>query len=261
MALRKRNQKKNQDKTEQAWHQVTLSVVIPAYKEEKRITRCIEESLFFFRNNARIRTFELIFVVDVSGDKTIFIIEEYAKNNPEIKLIVNQHREQKGGSVRVGMLAAKYDVLLFYDVDLSTPLYEINSSLDLLGIYDIVIGSRGLRDSHVEKKYFKKFLSYGFSLLKWLVLGLRLVDTQCGFKMFRRTALPIFQKQRIKSSLFDVEILYVAQCLGFSIAEKPITWIDSDMSNFNTLAVIFSFFREIWVIRINSWRGCYGKPK
>lgn len=234
-----------------------ISIVIPVYKEEKRITRCIEESLFFFRNNPKINHFELLFVADKSGDKSIDIIQKYLPNNKEIKLILNETRQQKGGSVKIGVLETKYPIILYYDTDLSTPLYEINPSLDLLQDYDIVIGSRGLKESHVEKKIQKTLLSKGFSVLKYMILGLSIKDTQCGFKMFRASTRSIFKKQRIKSSCFDVEFLYLAQKWGFSIKEKPITWIDSDMSNFNTLQIVPSFVKELFEIRLNALRGYY----
>lgn len=236
---------------------VNLSVIIPVYKEERRITRCIEDSLLFFRNNSVIQKFELVFVADVSGDRTIAIIQSYLSKNKEMRLIVNETRLQKGGSVKKGMLAAKYDLLLYYDADLSTPLYEINETLALIQTYDIVIGSRGMPESHVEKRYFKIFLSKCFSFLKWLILGINLYDTQCGFKMFRRTTLPIFHKQQLQSSCFDVELLYIAKKHGFSIKEKPVTWIDSDMSNFNTVHIVLSFFGELAKIRMNAWKGLY----
>ena len=237
-----------------------LSVVIPAYKEEKRIHRCIKESLFFLRENKHIGKFEIIFVADVSGDKTISIIQEYMKENTEIQLIVNTERQQKGGSVKIGMLQAQYSVVIFYDVDLSTPLYEINDSLKLLKTYHVVIGSRGLKESNVEKNQFKIFLSKGFSFFKWVILGLHFTDTQCGFKMFRKEIVSLlFERQHLKSSCFDVELLYIAKKYNLNIKEKPITWIDSDMSNFNTLHVVLSFFRELVKIRWNDWKGYYKK--
>ena len=236
---------------------VNLSVIIPVYKEERRITRCIEDSLLFFRNNPTIQKFELLFVADVSGDKTIAIIQSYLAKNKEIHLVVNETRLQKGGSVQKGMLAANYDLLLYYDADLSTPLYEINETLALIQNYDIVIGSRGMPGAHVEKRYFKIFLSKCFSFLKWLTLGINLYDTQCGFKMFRRSTLIIFEKQLHQSSCFDVELIYIAQKHGFTVKEKPVTWIDSDMSNFNTVHIVLSFFGELAKIRMNGWKRKY----
>lgn len=236
-----------------------LSIVIPTYKEETRIERCIKESLFFLRNNEKIKNFEIIFVADDAGDKTIDIIKSNLKENKELKLIVNPKREQKGGSVKIGMLEAKYDPLLFFDVDLSTPLYEINESLDHIEKYDIVIGSRGMKESKIEKKYIGIFLSKCFSVLKWTIVGLNFKDTQCGFKMFKRKTLDVFKKQRIKSSFFDVEILYIAKKMGFTIKEKPITWIDSDASNFNQGKVILSFLKELTRMKWYTIKGYYNK--
>jgi dolichyl-phosphate beta-glucosyltransferase len=236
-----------------------LSVIIPTYKEETRIERCIKESLFFLRNNEKIKNFEIIFVADDAGDKTIDIIKSNLKENKELKLIVNPKREQKGGSVKIGMLEAKYDQIVFFDVDLSTPLYEINESLDLIEKYDIVIGSRGMKESKIEKKYFAIFLSQCFSLLKLLVVGLKFKDTQCGFKMFKRKTMPIFEKQRIKSSFFDVEILYIAKKMKYTIKEKPITWIDSDASNFNQGKVVISFLKELIRMKWYALKGYYNQ--
>lgn len=234
-----------------------LSVIIPTYKEENRIERCIKESLFFFRNNDFIREFELIFIADDAGDGTIGIIERFAKDNPEVRLIVNQNRAQKGGSVKKGMLEAKHELLLFYDVDLSTPLYEVDNFFNEIDAYDILIGSRGMKESKIEKKWFKILLSKGFSVLKSAFLGLSLKDTQCGFKMFKHKCKVLFEKQTLNSSAFDVELLFIAKKLGFKIKEVPITWIDSDMSNFNTAKVVVRFLKDVSKIRVNEWKGKY----
>jgi len=234
-----------------------LSVIIPTYKEENRIERCIRESLFFLKNNDRINQFELIFVADNAGDRTIEIIKSFAEKNPEIRFIVNPKREQKGGSIKVGMLKAQYELMLFYDVDLSTPLYEVDNFLNEIENYDILIGSRGMEQSKIEKKWFKVMLSRGFSTLKHLSLGINLKDTQCGFKMFKNKCRMLFEKQTINSSAFDVELLFIARKMGLKIKEVPITWIDSDMSNFNTTQVILRFLRDVFKIRINEWKGRY----
>ncbi|MEM0230920.1 MAG: glycosyltransferase [Candidatus Woesearchaeota archaeon] len=238
-----------------------LSIIIPVFREENRIERCIKESLFFLNNCKKINKFEIIFVADKSGDKTIDIIRKHAAREKRIKLIVNKKREEKGGSVKIGMLRAKYELMMFYDADLSTPLYEINKFLELIPKYDILIASRGLKDSKVQKKPFKILLSRIFSILKRILLGIKFKDTQCGFKMFKRKCRVLFEKQRIKSDAFDVEILYLAQKMGFRIKEVPVTWIDSDMSNFRTFEVILRFKRDLIKIKINDAKGVYEKDK
>jgi dolichyl-phosphate beta-glucosyltransferase len=234
-----------------------LSVIIPVFHEENRIERCMKESVTFLKNCKKIKNFEIRFVADKSGDGTIDLIKRYAKSNKKIKLIVNKKREGKGGSVQIGMLKAKYELMMFYDADLSTPLYEIDTFLDLIPKYDVLIASRGLKESKVEKKFFKIILSRGFSLLKKILLGMNFKDTQCGFKMFKKKCKVIFEKQRIKSDAFDAEILYIAKKMGFRIKEVPVTWIDSDMSNFNTVKVILRFLRDTLKIRMNKTRGLY----
>jgi dolichyl-phosphate beta-glucosyltransferase len=236
---------------------LNLSVIIPVFHEENRIERCIKESITFLKNCKKIKNLEIIFVADKSGDSTIDLIKRYAKSNKKIKLIVNKKREGKGGSVQIGMLKAKYELMMFYDADLSTPLYEIDTFLDLIPKYDVLIASRGLKESKVEKKFFKIILSRGFSLLKKILLGMNFKDTQCGFKMFKKKCKVIFEKQRIKSDAFDTEILYIAKKMGFRIKEVPVTWIDSDMSNFNTFKVVLRFLRDTFRIMNNNTNGFY----
>lgn len=252
VALQKRLQEGQMNKQKKPF----LSVIIPTYREETRIVKCIEESLFFFRNNSKISKFELLFLSDNAGDSTIQTIRSYARKNREIRLIANKKRLRKGGSVKEGMLKAKGDIMLFYDTDLSTPLYETNKFLDAIKKNDIVIASRGLKKSRVEKKFFKILLSRGFSLLKFLLLGITLSDTQCGFKMFSRKCLPVFKHQTIMSSVFDVEILFIAKKMGYSIKELPVTWVDSDMSNF-TSSIILTVLKEIVQIKVNDLKSMY----
>lgn len=233
--------------------QYTLSIIIPTYREEKNIVRCITESLQYLKNNPRIQAFEIIVVADNAGDKTIPLVQEHLSGSPQLQLVVNPTRLQKGFSVKKGMLAGQYELLLFYDADLSTPLTEIDHFLDHIDHYDICIASRGLKESQVEKQWFKLFLSKGFSLIKYVLLGLSFKDTQCGFKMFHNKTKVLFTKQTIKSSAFDVEILYLAKRMGFSVKEIPVRWVDSETSNFRTSQVIIQFLKDMWKIRTTKY--------
>jgi glycosyltransferase involved in cell wall biosynthesis len=234
-----------------------ISVIIPVFKEERSIERAIVEMARFFGKNRRIRDYEIIFVADKSGDRTIEIIQAAVKRDPHLKLIVNRCREQKGGSVRIGMLKAKYDPMLFFDADLSTPLREINVFLDQIDDYDIIIGSRGLPESKVKKRMFRVFLSKGFSLFKRVLLGLTVKDTQCGFKMFRKQCKPIFKMQRIKTGTFDVELLVIAKRNNYKLKELPITWVDVGNSNFNALNLVYRMSMDTVMIKRNDLLGKY----
>jgi dolichyl-phosphate beta-glucosyltransferase len=235
----------------------SLSVIIPTYKEAIRIERCIVESLQYLRSCDKINNFEIIFASDRSGDETVSIIRKYMKTNPEIKLIEFKERQQKGGAIKSAVPSAKYQLILFYDADLSTPLYEIDSFLEIISGFDVLIASRGLKDSKIQKKIIKTGLSKAFSILKFLVLGISFKDTQCGFKMFNVEGKELFNKQTIKSSAFDVELLFIAKKWRLKVKEVPVTWIDSDMSNFNTFKVILRFLKDIIQIKINDFKGLY----
>jgi dolichyl-phosphate beta-glucosyltransferase len=234
-----------------------LSVIIPVYREERRIIRCINETAFFFKHNKRIRNYDIIFIADKSGDRTIEIIREAIKQHPRMKLVVNTRRLHKGGSVRKGMLMAKYDPMMFFDADLSTPLYEIDSFLDMIDDYDVLIGSRALKDSKVEKKWYKTLMSKTFSLFKWVVLGLNVKDTQCGFKMYRKKCKKLFEMQQMAVGTFDIEIILMAKRNGFRLKEVPVTWVDVDMSNFNTIQIAAEAFVDVLRMKRNDLAGKY----
>jgi glycosyltransferase involved in cell wall biosynthesis len=235
----------------------SISVVIPTYRNETHIKNCIESSLSFFRENNKIEQFEIIFASDRAGDRTIEIIKKYLADNSEIILMENKTRLQKGGSIKRAMLKTRYPIKLYYDVDLSTPLEEVDRFLECIDRCDIVIGSRRIKGANVKKSSFKKFLSSGFSLLNYVVLGLTYRDTQCGFKMFKENCLDIFRKQRIKSNAFDVEILWLAKKTGFRVKELPVTWIDTDTSNFTVLGAVRSLLKGTIQVRFNAWKKRY----
>lgn len=238
-----------------------ISLIIPVFREEKRIYRCIEETLRYLNNAKNIGKYEIIFVADKSGDKTISLIKGELYRDKNIRLIVNRKRLQKGGSVKIGMLSGKYEILLFFDADISTPLYEIDTFLRDIDRFDILIASRGLEESNVEKKWFKIFLSMCFSLIKKIVLGINFKDTQCGFKMFKKHCKILFKKQTLLSGFFDVEILLLAKKLKFKVKELPITWIDADMSNYNTFDLVVQAIKDVAMIKINDLKGIYDAKK
>jgi dolichyl-phosphate beta-glucosyltransferase len=234
-----------------------LSVIIPTYRESNRIERCIVESLRFLRSSNKIKEFEIIFASDKSNDDTIPIIKKFMKENQEIKVIEFKERQQKGGAIKSAVKIAQHNLILFYDVDLSTPLYEIDKFLNIISNYDLLIASRGMKESRVQKKFIKIAFSKAFSILKYLILGINFKDTQCGFKMFNKKAIALFEKQTIKSSAFDVELLFIAKKWKLMVKEVPVTWIDSDTSNFNTFKVIIIFLKEIIRVKLNDIKGSY----
>lgn len=227
-----------------------LSVVIPAYNEEKRIEATLKRIVEFLRSKAY--TWEILVVDDGSKDKTI----EVAKNSvPDaaIKIVKNPVNMGKGATIKNGLLAANGAFRLFSDADLSTPIEELDKMLPFAQAgYGVVIGSRALRDSKLEVRqpFYREMMGRTFNLIvRLLVIG-NIKDTQCGFKLFTAAAAEkIFRLQQLSGFSFDVEILYLAKKLGFKIKEAPVRWINSTASKVSPIKDSAKMFLDIVKIR------------
>lgn len=204
-----------------------LSIVIPAYNEERRLPRAVKEIAAFVKRKGG---FEIIVVDDGSKDATATVVRELAKTQPELCLISYQPNRGKGGAVKEGMLAAQGRYVLFADADQSTPIGELDKLLLKLERdgYDIAIASRRLPGAQVEGA--QSWLRGLASKLFWQVVRLMAVrgvaDTQCGFKcMTREAAQRIFPKVTTNTPVFDVEMLIVAAQEGLRVAEVPVRWV------------------------------------
>ncbi|MEP0815178.1 MAG: glycosyltransferase family 2 protein [bacterium] len=215
--------------------EVELSVIVPAYNEEKRIGACLA-SLSAFAAASPIPV-ELIVVDDHSKDGTAAIVRRHIDENPgtPLRLISTPvSRKGKGAAVNTGMSAATGKFRLFTDVDLSTPISEVNKLLFWArqGV-DVVFGSRSLKDSDVRRfqPWHRRFAGAAMRNLTRLLILPGVRDTQCGFKLFsEKAALEVFPRQRVWGWSFDLELLLLAKSMGFSLKEVPVIWIDSPES-------------------------------
>lgn len=200
-----------------------ISVIIPAYNEQKIINKNIRSVFSYLEKN--FNKFELIVVSDGSTDGTIAEVEKI--NEPVIHTIEYFPNRGKGFAVRTGVLSAKHDYVLFMDADLSTPIEEISSLQKYATQYDIVIASRAMTDSKIKNP--QLFFRRLFGLFGKKIIGLFAVrgikDTQCGFKLFKKDiARKLFEKQKINRWGFDFEIMFLAQKFGYCIKEVPVVW-------------------------------------
>jgi len=202
-----------------------LSVVIPAYNEEKRISPTISEIEKYL--SGVDYDWELLVVNDGSSDNTAKIVNDFCKMNSRIKLIDNKKNKGKGGVVRQGMLEASGDWRLFMDADNSTPIKEIEKMWAYVDNYEVIIGSRYIKGSLITERqsFLRRFISRAGNLLIRVLILPGVEDTQCGFKMFSASACKrIFPKQRFMRWSFDMEILAIAKRLGYKIKEVPVVW-------------------------------------
>ena len=210
-----------------------LSVVIPAYNEEKRLARGLHSVLDYLESQEFAS--EIIVVDDGSTDRTLSLAKKFGEKiagrsgKVSFEAVANVKNVGKGYSVARGMDLARGERVLFTDVDLSAPIGQADELASWLDKgYDVAIGSRRLPDSQVEPQPFhRRLMGLFFGLLTSLIVVKGFRDTQCGFKMYtHEAAKAIASRQVMPGFVFDVEQLFIAKRLGFKVAEVPVFWAD-----------------------------------
>jgi glycosyltransferase involved in cell wall biosynthesis len=235
-----------------------LSIVIPSYNEELRLPATLDQIAAFLPSLGQDT--EILVVDDGSKDRTAEVAESFRKALPNLRVISNGVNRGKGFSVRHGMLEARGRSVLFTDADLSAPIEEAPKLLDALKTYDVAIGSRALDRSliDVHETQFREFAGIIFNTIVRVVLRLPFVDTQCGFKAFRRERCQIlFEQQRIERFGFDPELLYLARHHGLHTVEIPVRWSHSPATKVNMFRDSVHMFLDVFTIRWNAIRGRY----
>ncbi len=213
-----------------------LSVIIPAYNEERRLPKTLGEIDRYL--SKQDYNYEIIVVSDGSKDKTAEVVENLKSQIQNLKIIDNKKNNGKGFVVRQGLMEAKGDFRLFTDADNSTSIDQVEKMLPYLkkacpepveGGYDIVIGSRDVKGAVLDppQPWLRNIiLGEGFKLFRKIVIGLwRIEDTQCGFKCFTKEVVEnVFPKCKIDRFAFDPEILILAKRFGYKIKEVPVYW-------------------------------------
>jgi dolichyl-phosphate beta-glucosyltransferase len=223
----------------------TLSVVIPAYNEEKRLPATLD-AVTRYLAAASFAAGEVFVVDDGSRDGTAAVVEQFQHSHQCVHLLRNPGNRGKGYAVRHGMLEARCEWVLFTDADLSTPIEEIHKLLSAAEIAsaDVVIGSRALDRSlvGVHQSAFREYSGRLFNAVMRLTTGLPFADTQCGFKLYKRAAAQaVFKRQQLDGFSFDVEDLVIATRVGCKILEVPVRWNNAQGTKVSTIQGLKSF--------------------
>jgi dolichyl-phosphate beta-glucosyltransferase len=238
----------------------SISIIIPAYDEQIRLPETLQRIAQYLCESGWA-FHEIVVVDDGSKDDTVAAAAEFARCNPNVRVLRNSGNRGKGYSVRQGMLAARGEWCLFSDADLSTPIGELEKLWCAVvgGKHEIAIGSRAIDASliGVHQPGYRENIGRFFNRVMRVATGLPISDTQCGFKLFRADAArEIFCRQRLDRFGFDAEVLYVARQRGFNIAEVPVRWNHVEGSKVGMLTGLHAFL-ELAQIRGNNLRGKY----
>ena len=235
-----------------------LSVVIPVYNEEKRIPKNIKE-IFDFFGSLDGHEAEIIFVNDGSSDGTAEILKEFGGSYSFVSIGYGKNRG-KGYAIRKGVEAATGDWIIFFDIDLATPLEAVRIFLNAKKDQDrIVIGSRRLDQSKiaVSESPLRVFLGQGFTRMSNILVP-GITDFTCGFKCFSApVAKKIFSLAKIDRWGFDTEILYIAKLHGFEIKQIPVSWRHDGDSKVRIIGAVWTSFCELVEMKLNQLRGYY----
>ncbi len=237
-----------------------LSVIIPAYNEEKRLPKTLEEIDKYL--SKQTYEYEILVVNDGSKDRTVEVARSLISKIKNLKVTGYEKNQGKGFAVRFGMLEAKGDFRIFTDADNSTSIDQIEKVLPYFGKgYDIVFGSRDVKGAILDppQPFFRRFLGEAFGFLTNLIVGTwGIADTQCGFKCFnKKAAEDIFPRCKINRFAFDPEFLIIAKKFGYKMKEIPVYW-RNDLESKVKFKWMVNMGFDLLKIRWNLIKGKYG---
>ncbi|MGA2681396.1 MAG: glycosyltransferase [Candidatus Bathyarchaeia archaeon] len=198
-----------------------LSIVVPAYNEEKRIKRTLECLVERFNGSCEI------LVVSESNDKTNNIVAQFSRNSSVIKLITSTKRLGKGGAFKKGVQNSQGEVVMLLDSDLPVPISDVEKVASWVGQNDVAVASREVYGTRilVYPPLVRVFAGKAFSHIFNALFNLNVKDTQCGCKAFKREALQnVLHTVESNGFEFDAELLFKCKRNGYTIKEVPVTW-------------------------------------
>ena len=259
-----------------------LSVIVPAYNEEERMPQMLNEAIAHLNKRQKSSPtykYEIIVVDDGSQDKTtetaLMYSEKYGVD--KVRVLTLEQNRGKGGAIRLGMMSARGQWLLFADADGATEFSDLDKleqemeKILLRSKSDnqaVICGSRAHleKESIATRSIFRTILMHGFHFVVWLLCVRGVKDTQCGFKlMTRETALLLFSNLHVERWAFDVDLLYLAQHFKLPIGEVAVNWQEMEGSKLVPFWSWLQMGRDLVLIwlrySIGAWKIKEYKPK
>ncbi len=246
-------------------NQKDLSIVIPSYNESENLKKGSLAKIADYLGNKNL-AWEVLIIDDGSSDNSCELVEQFTKNHSNFKLVKNLH-QGKAATVLSGLGMAQGEIVVFTDMDQATPVSEFDKFSTYFNQgYDIVIGSRATNRQGAP--LLRQIMATGFAIIRTMILGLNLTDTQCGFKAFTNKAahtiseLLLSRWQKVirgaaVNAGFDVELLFMAQKLGFKIAEVPVAWHYVGTKRISPIKDSIQAVADMLRIKIEDVQGVY----
>ena len=236
---------------------IAVSIVIPAYNEEKRIEKTLNEYCTFFREltNKKILNFEIIVVLNNCTDKTLEIVKKAKKRFKEIRFL-DFEEGGKGFAIKEGFkdaLKRENDLIGFVDADMATSPEAFYDIIRKSKNYDGIIASRWLKSSVIKTKqtFLRRIMSRGFNFIVRLLFFFNYRDTQCGAKIFKKKVIEkIVQDLELTEWAFDINLLYLCKKNCFKIKECPTIWDDKKDSKLDLTKVPLQMFSGVFRLRL-----------
>lgn len=240
-------------------HHPALTVVIPAYNEERRLGASLGRIVEYLR--LREPSWEILVVDDGSRDRTAAVVEEAAaamvsEGLPpgSLRLLKQPRNQGKGAALRGGVLGSRGEWILLTDADLSTPIDELETLEARRDDADVILGSRAVEGSRITQRQpvYRELMGKTFNVIIRL-LGLTSArDTQCGFKLIRGdVARGLFPRFVVDRFAYDVELVWMARRSGYRVVEVGVVWEDSPQSKVHPIRDSWGMFRDVVLLR---WR-------
>lgn len=236
-----------------------LSIIIPAYNEAKRIEKTLTAYQRYFdelHQNQEL-DYEIVVVLNGCRDTTAQVVAAVIAQAPKIRLLDLKDQAGKGLAVKAGFedaLKRENHLIGFVDADMATQPHYFYELVKPIARADGAIASRYMSGSQVYperpwiKTWGRKLVFHG---LIRLLFGMKYSDYQCGAKLFRREAIAqITPEMRITQWAFDVELLYLAQKLGFVVCEEPTVWYDQDDSKLKIMSSGMRMLGSLFYVRL-----------
>ncbi|KXN90673.1 Dolichyl-phosphate beta-glucosyltransferase, partial [Leucoagaricus sp. SymC.cos] len=256
---------------------VDLTVVVPAFNEEDRLPKMMEETVNHLESVSPKRSYEILVVDDGSSDNTSSIALKLGAKYPksDIRVVTLEKNVGKGGAVRHGMLYGGGERLLMVDADGASKFSDLEKlwkELDKVAPSKkagVAVGSRAhlvKSEAVVKRSPLRNILMYALHTILRIVGVGHIRDTQCGFKLFSRSAAQqIFPAQHLATWIFDVELLLLAKQLRIPVSEVPVDWHEVAGSKLNVVTASLQMLRDLLVVRANlllgRWKAAPAKPK